>query len=65
LRWKDLVQPAIDIAKKFSIGKAVYETAKKLQQNLTEDPGLRFVARLPCILILVFQKKNLKFLPGR
>jgi gamma-glutamyltranspeptidase len=61
LRWKDLVQPAIDIAKNgFSIGKPVYETAEELQQDLTEDPGLRFVARLSCILVLIFQKSILK-----
>ncbi|XP_031558252.1 glutathione hydrolase 1 proenzyme-like [Actinia tenebrosa] len=42
LKWKDLVQPAIDIAKNgFKIGTPVYEAADELQGQLKEDPGLR------------------------
>ncbi|EDO44572.1 predicted protein [Nematostella vectensis] len=42
LRWRDIVQPAIDIAKNgFYIGKPVHDAASELKDEIINNPGLR------------------------
>lgn len=43
LPWKELVQPAIDLAKDgFKVGIPLHETAVELEKRIRRDPGLRF-----------------------